>query len=445
MPTFAYRAIDRTGKPVSGTLDAADRKQVINKLRATGLQPVEIKARGVSGEKDEGGVAVAQAGALDVKRAPKPEPVRGKRPAYGAAAQRASGEGSRFRFKSDGEKLALGFLRKVHQLHSSGLALGDSIKILNQRVSDPRLQELAHSVWRDLTEGHTLAAAMRQYPKIFDPALIHLIEAGESTGNLVPILGNVITHLEQRADLRRKIVGGLSYPIFLVLMAFGVIGIFLFFLLPRIQEMMKSMGGKMSLPAQLLIGLSEVAFKQGPFLILGLIVAVIVFFQWRKTPNGRLRSDGWLLRLPLLGGIFSNADICRVANLHATLLGSGVNTTETMRLSERAIRNVVLQARFQSARILVNDGASFAVAFRRNRVLPDTDLDILSVGENTGNLVRSFQEIHRTHSKEMEDQLKRMTVLLSTGALIFAFTLVGVLAAGIVLSILQLSQSLMHR
>ncbi len=208
--------------------------------------------------------------------------------------------------------------------------------------------------------------------------------------------------------------------------------------------MMASLGGNLSLSAKLLIGLSNFAFTEGPFILIALIILVISLKQWRRKPAGRFTTDGWLLRIPYFKNIFINADICRVSNLIATLLESGVNTTETLRLTERSVKNTVLLDRFQTCRAQINDGASFSATFRKNELFPPMALDILSVGENTGNLASSFREVYKMQSEELAAELKFVTSLVSSAALGFAFTLVTILTLGIVTSILQLSQSLMR-
>jgi type II secretory pathway component PulF len=136
-------------------------------------------------------------------------------------------------------------------------------------------------------------------------------------------------------------------------------------------------------------------------------------------------------------------DICHISNLCATLLESGLNTTETLRMTERTITNTVVQSRFNAARSLINDGASFSNAFRRYAVLPDLDLDLLSVGENTGNIAKSFREIYKMHSQQLTEQFQLLTILITGGALGTAFMLVAILAISIVLSVLGMSKSLL--
>ncbi len=434
MPTFNYKAVSDKGESTTGTIDAPDRKAVQSRLLARKLRATEITIKGAASS-----AAVASArdsASISFDGPQKKTAVKAGASRYAPTSKILEPE----EFK--GEKHALAFLKKLHQLHGGGMPLGDSIRLLSVRVQDPRQSSIAARLWKDISEGRTLANAMRGYPKSFDSSMTHLIEAGEGTGNLVPVLENLINHLEERAELQKKIMGGLAYPIFICTLAFGVVLLFLFFLLPQIRKMMASMGGQLNFMTTILIGMSESAVKYGPFVMIFLAIFAAVIANWRQKPEGRAKTDAWLLRLPMLKRIFLNSDICRISNLCATLMESGLNTTETLRMTEKSIKNVVVQSRFSAARTLINDGASFSNAFRHYHVLPELDLDMLAVGENTGNIGKSFREIYRIHSRELSAQFQLMTVVISSSALGFAFLLVAVLVLSIVSSVLQMAKSI---
>jgi len=426
MPTFSYRAMNSKGEAQTGVMEAANRGAVIQRLRSMQLRPVDINSKGGS---------AAAAAVATARDSLVPE----------ASAQTKPGGPLKLlepeQFK--GGKNALAFLKKLHQLNAGGMPLGDSIRLLSVRVSDPKQASLATRLWKDISEGRTFANALRNYPKSFDTATVHLVEAGETTGNLIPVLKNVIDNLEEQADLRKKILGGLAYPIFICALAFGVMLLFLYFLLPRISDMMKSMNGQMNFLTQSLINVSGFAAHWGWAVMLVLGIAAVAIFRWRKTPEGRNATDGWCLKIPFVNTIFLNIDICHISNLCATLLESGLNTTETLRMTERTVTNTIVQSRFNAARTLINDGASFSNAFRRYTVLPDLDLDLLSVGENTGNIAKSFREIYKMHSQQLTEQFQLLTILITGGALGTAFLLVAILAVSIVLSVLGMSKSLL--
>jgi general secretion pathway protein F len=424
MAVFNYKARKKGGTIVSGTIEAAERRLAMQRLQAQGLSPVTLK-EGADGAPS----ALAKLG----ERA---KALRSKRSAKGV------NENSQKQGGAKRESIGLLVLKRLMELHGSGLPVGDSIRILSQRLSDKEQAAIVQTLWRDLSEGSTLAGAMSRQARYFPSSISYVIEAGEATGNLAPILRKVIDYLEEKEAIRKKMLASMVYPAFICTVAIAVVILFMTVLLPQIQSMLDRLGGEMTWSARILIDGSSFIAQTGPFLLLGLVIGIIGFRQWRCTESGLGRSDSWLLKIPLLGKIFYFGDLFQVSNLISTLLESGINTSETLRLTERTIKNTKLRERFNTARGQVNEGLSIAQAFQRNQFMPDLAVDILTVGENTGNLAHSMNEITKGFRNELTARLSKLTTLISSGALICAFVLVALIAMGIVTSVFQVSRSL---
>ena len=424
MAVFNYKAREKGGTIVSGTIEAAERRLAMQRLQAQGLSPVTLK-EGADGAPS----ALAKLG----ERA---KALRSKRSAKGV------NENSQKQGGAKRESIGLLVLKRLMELHGSGLPVGDSIRILSQRLSDKEQAAIVQTLWRDLSEGSTLAGAMSRQARYFPSSISYVIEAGEATGNLAPILRKVIDYLEEKEAIRKKMLASMVYPAFICTVAIAVVILFMTVLLPQIQSMLDRLGGEMTWSARILIDGSSFIAQTGPFLLLGLVIGIIGFRQWRCTESGLGRSDSWLLKIPLLGKIFYFGDLFQVSNLISTLLESGINTSETLRLTERTIKNTKLRERFNTARGQVNEGLSIAQAFQRNQFMPDLAVDILTVGENTGNLAHSMNEITKGFRNELTARLSKLTTLISSGALICSFVLVALIAMGIVTSVFQVSRSL---
>ena len=426
MPQFDYKARQPDGKTITGSIESADRRQAAQRLQEQKLSPITLKE-----------VSSAKPSALSKLRN-KTKSLKSPKPQATGSAQPSPQSGG----TPSREKAGLALLTRLLELHASGLPIGDSIRILSQRLSDPEQKQLAGSIWRDLSEGATLAGALSKQPKYFSGSISYVIEAGEATGNLSPILRKVIDFLEEKQAIRKKMITSMAYPGFICTVAFGVAIIFLTVLLPQIQGMIDRLGGEMTWSAQLMMNGSDFMIKFGPIVIIALILGAIALGQWRKTSTGRQRSDKWFLKIPLLGKIFYYSDLFQAGNLVSTLLESGINTTEVLRLTERTIKNTDLRARFHTARGQVNEGLSIAQAFKRNEFMPDLAVDILTVGENTGNLGHSMGEVTKGFRNELTTRLGLLTNLVASGALICAFLMVALIAIGIVSSVFAASQSL---
>ena len=260
--------------------------------------------------------------------------------------------------------------------------------MLNTRLSDPYQKDIATNLWKELAEGRTLSRAMRLLPQYFSESSTFVIEAGEATGNLSPILSKIISHLEEKREIRSKVVGSMTYPVFVGIIAVGVVLFFLFYLLPQIQEMLDSLGGELNLMAKILINGSELLLTVGPFILIAILVGLGSLIQWNKTQKGGMLIDKSVLQFPLFGQILYLSELFQLSSLLSTLIWSGIGLTENLRLCEKTIKNRFLRSKFRAARALVNEGKSLPESLRKFKLMPLMQLDVIEVGEKTGNLGR---------------------------------------------------------
>ena len=421
MPEFNYLGVNSKGKTLSGNVVADSLKEAMQILRSNGFTPLKLE--------------LSDSDSL----------VQSTRTA-GKKVNRKEVESSRIKGfvkgGSKGEKVGLEFLKRLVELHGSGMPVADAVKLLTQRLSDPVQKEIAGFLWRELAEGRTLSRAMRQLPQFFSESSTFVIEAGEATGNVSPILRKIISYLEEKREIRSKVLSSMSYPIFVCLMAFGVVLFFLFFLLEKIESMLDSLGGELNLMSKILINGSEMLLTIGPFILVAAILFLGGVFQWSKTEKGGVSLDRSLLRLPLFGKIFFMSELFQLSNLLSALIWSGIGLTENLRLCERTIKNRYMRSQFRAARALVNEGKSLPDALRRFKFMPLMQLDIIEVGEKTGNLGNSVEDACKAFREDLTKRIKAMTTLVSGAALGFAFSLVALVAISIVTSIFQVSKTM---
>jgi len=418
MAKFKYVAIDLKGKSLSGEVEADDPKKAKRLIRAEGVTPLKVTKVGGSEKKG--------------KPTPALSPVQKGDP---------SKPGSR-KLGAKGETVGLDFLKRLMELHGSGMPVADAVKLLNQRLSDPKLKEVARFLWKELAEGRTLSRAMRSLPQYFSESSTFVIEAGEATGNVGPILKKIIVYLEEKREIRSKVLTSMAYPCFVGFVAFGVVVFFIKVLLPQIKAMLDKMGGEMNFLAKLLINSSDFVKTFGPFVLIALIISLAVTHRWRKTEKGGMSVDRVILKIPLFGNIIYLSQMFQLTSLLSTLIWSGIGLTENLRLCEKTITNRFLRDRFRSARALVNEGKALPEALRTFKFLPLIQLDILEVGEKTGNLGNSMEDISNSFREQLTKKIKVMTTLVSGAALGFAFSLVALVAIAIVTSIFEVSKSI---
>ena len=427
MARFAYSARDRAGKSLSAELEAPSRKDALRLLSARGLQVAQV---------------------TELQAGPAPRKSAGKSPASSSSASapaqvsRPTRASTRLNAQAPRRAERLPFLEALHDLTGSGLSAGEAVRLLSTRIKEPRLRTLCAGVWERISEGAPLSRALGGYPEVFDSGTVNLIQAGEATGSLNDTLSRLIAHLVEQRELRAQLMSALAYPVFMVFVSGGVILFFLTFLLPRLQTLLSSLGGKMPASTKLLIGASQFALSiWGIMAVVAVVLALVSFIGWRQTPAGRAQTDAWLLKLPLVGPFLVAQTVHSFSQTLSVLLENGITAAEALRMTEKQIANQVHRAAFNTATARVLEGEALSVALTRTGCFPDLVLDRLAIGENTGNVVPSLKSIAAAYQKIITGQLNFFTKVIAGVVLGSVFTFVGFIAFAIVSAVFQVSAS----
>ena len=419
MPRFSYKARDASGKSSEAVIEAPARKDALRLLAARGLSVTSVS--------EVPGAGTPAAGAARRTPAPRVE-----------AAPSLAGESPETRPR---RSQRLPFLESLHDLTSSGLSAGEAVRLLSVRIKEPRLRTLCEGLWGRLSEGAPLSRAMEAFPEVFDSSTVNLVRAGEATGSLNDTLARLIEMLTEQRELRAALLTALAYPLLIVVASFGVVLFFLFFLLPRLQTLLASLGGKMPLPTRVLIGLANFTLHYGVFVAIAAAIAGVSLWRWRSTEVGRARSDAWLLRLPAVGPFIVSQTVLAFSQTLGVLLQNGITTSDALRMTERQIENRVHRQAFEGAIERVLEGEALSTALARTGCFPELVLDRLSVGENTGNVVPSLRDIAKTYQKQISRQLNFFTKVIASVILGAVFIFVGFIAIAMVMAVLQVSSS----
>jgi type II secretory pathway component PulF len=406
MARFEYTARNTAGATVTAAIEAPTRRDALRLLAARNLQPVRVEEMSGAGPRKREKAAT---------------------PAAGAPLSRKN------------ERLP--FLEALHDLTVSGLSAGEAVRLLSVRIKDPRLKALSGKLWEQIGEGVPLSRAMEGFPDTFDTGIVNLIKAGEATGSLNETLDRLIIHLKEQKEMRRQLATALAYPLLMVCVATGVILFFLFFLLPRLESLLNSLGGELPLSTQILVSISYFAIHYGIFFVIAAIFGGISFWRWRSTEAGRATTDAWLLKVPMVGPFIVAQTVLSFSQTLGVLLENGITAAEALQMTERQIENRVHRKAFSEATARVLEGEALSSALARTECFPDLVLDRLAVGENTGNVAPSLKDIGRTYQKVITDQLNFFTKVFASGVLMLVFVVVGFIAFAIVNAIFTASSA----
>ena len=425
MPSFLYSARDKAGVASSGQLEVPGRREALRLLGSRGLQVLSLQEKGAQGSPSKSGKESGRS--------------KGAHTFTTSSAPRQFSLGSRTRPPSKRERLP--FLQALFDLTSSGLSAGEAVRLLSVRLKDPSLKALCQGLWEHISEGAPLSRAMSAFPKVFDSAIVNLISAGEATGSLNDTLARLIDHLTEQQELRRQLLSAMAYPAFMFCAASGVIMFFLFYLLPKMQGLLTSLGGHLPTSTRLLVATSNFTLHYGLFIAAAVAFSLVSFWRWRRSEAGRRSTDAWLLKLPLAGSLAVSQTVLAISQSLYVLLENGITTAEALKMTERQITNTLHREAFAAASARVLEGESLSAALARTGCFPDLVLDRLAVGENTGNMVPSLRDIARTYRKRISQQLSGATRVLASLIMMMVFTFVGFIAYAIVSAVFSMSTS----
>jgi type II secretory pathway component PulF len=393
MPTFQYKAKTRAGELVTGSLSAGDRRLALAELGRLGYFPLTVET--AKSDRTERKVSV----------------------------------GFRDRITS---RDVLMFTQQLSSLLRSGMSLSQAMATLERRTQKKSFAEILGKIRSDIEQGASLSESLAKYPKIFSNFHVNLVKAGEASGTLEEVLDRLRRHYEQTGEVRERVVGAMIYPLIIVFVGVGTITFFMTVMVPRFATMFKEMGRTMPLPTRVLIAISD-GFTHYWWIGVGLvIVGVIAYKQQVRTKTGRLAIDAWKLRLPIFGGVIMANSLTQFARTLATLLENGVPVLNALQIVEDTMTNRVIANELREARTRVTDGTSISQPLAKGRIFPPLLIDMLAVGEESGEVSPALKNIADMYEQELTRTLKLMTTLLEPAIIIFMAVVVG----GIVLSVL---------
>jgi len=403
MPTFQYKAKTRAGELVSGSLAAGDRRAALAELGKLGFFPLAVD----SAEAETGG----KKGAPGFKSRVKPGDV-------------------------------LMFTQQLSSLLRSGMSLSKALDTLERRTQKKALAAVLGDLRSGIVQGESLSDSLAKHPKIFSRFFVNLIKAGEASGALDSVLLRLGKHQQQMAEVREKVVGALLYPLVIVCVGILVIIFFMLVMVPRFAMMFKEMGRTMPLPTRILIGISD-AFIGYWWVGVLLIVGAVMAYRVRvRTPEGRLALDGWKLRLPVFGGIIMANAFAQFARTLATLLENGVPVLGALQIVEDTMTNRVIANELREARTRVTDGTSLSQPLAKGKIFPPLLIDMLAVGEESGEVVPALANIADTYESELSRTLKVFTTLLEPAIIIFMAMVVGAIVLSVLMAVFDITSGI---
>lgn len=425
MPIYEYKAFAPGGSTKSGIVNADTERDARVKLRRENLLVSKLtETRG--GRRLKGKL---------VKGGPRTKRSSGRMATLMDARSSANGPGSR---QMD---IVTGMTRQLATLLGSGIALNEALTALVDQAEHRRVESLIRELREDIQQGANLADALGKHPGWFTPLYINMVRAGQAAGNLDTVLMRLADYMQGQRAMRRKIIGALTYPLMMIAIGMIVVTILMAKVVPEITKMLLDQDRELPPSTRILVAISDFFKEWWWTLIIGAILISFIFERiYRKNGEGRLRIDGFLLSVPVLGDLLRRAAVARFTRTLATLLQSGVPVIQSLEITQTVVGNRVIADATADIREKVVEGADIATPLKKSGVFPTTVGYMVAVGEQSGELEQMLDRIAHAYDEEIEIAAERFTSLLEPIMIVALAGVVGFIVFSIVVPILEIGQ-----
>jgi type IV pilus assembly protein PilC len=417
MPTFQYKAMNSVGQQVKGEVEAASSDEAIAKIRAGGSFPTKVE-----------------------------EKASRKGPASKGGARPAAGPKGRRTVSGVPSKLLTTFTRQLSTLQDAGLPILRSLRILEQQQKPGPMRMAVRMVADDVEGGATLSEAMARHPKAFDRLYTNMVRAGELGGVLDVILQRLADFMEKSQALKRKVIGAMVYPIAVISFAFLIVTGLLIFVVPAFKSIFSGMNTSLPAPTLMLLAMSDWVGEGGWIVILGFPVMLWGLFKvLRTSPGGRYFVDGLKLKLPVFGMIVGKTSVARFSRTLGTLLSAGVPILEALQITRETSGNEVFSRSLSRVHDGIREGESFAEPLRAAKVVEPMVVNMIDVGEETGELDKMLSKVADTYDEEVETLVASMVSLLEPLMVITLGVIVGFIVISLFMPMVALLENVQRQ
>jgi type IV pilus assembly protein PilC len=423
MPTFTYEALNAAGKPQKGTVDAANSEEAIQRIKSQGFFPTSVREQ---------------------KKAAKGE---------GAPGEEAKPKKKKELSISFGgvpaKKLTL-FTRQLSTLQDAGLPLLRSLQILESQQKPGKLKSVLQEVCEDVEGGSSLSEAMAKHPRAFNKLYTKMVAAGEVGGVLDIILQRLAEFMEKAQRLKRKIKGAMVYPMVVVIVATLIVTGIMYYIIPKFEEIFRDFGVALPKMTRFLINTSNwIAGKNAGQAVPGVIyvcVSPIFIFLFiklvRKAEPGRAVLDTLLLWTPVVGKIIQKTTTARFTRTLGTLISAGVPILEALNITKETSGNFVFEKALGKVHDSIREGESFAGPLREAKVCDAIVVNMIDVGEETGDLDTMLLKIADNYDEEVDVAVAALVSLIEPMLVVTLGVIVGTIVVSMFLPLVAMIESL---
>ncbi len=405
MPVYEYTALDGSGKSVNGIVDADSPLAARQRLRGSGIFPVDVKETSSS-----------------------PRDLRSGPVSVSALLKR---------IKPGEVSVAT---RQLSILLGAGVPLVASLDALISQLTNPLFKKIMAQIKESVNEGNSLAHAISNRPRVFTNVYVNMVRAGEASGSLDVVLERLADLGEHEQALRGRFKAALAYPVFMFFIGTLVLFFLITFVVPNITQIFREMEQTLPIPTVVLIDVSNFLKSFWWLILLATASGIVIIRHLRNTPRGRYVWDELKLRIPILGPINNKIAVARFGRTLGSLLKSGVPLISALQIVRNIVDNVMIADVIDNTVDEIQAGKSLASPLAQSRWFPPIVVQMISVGEQSGELEAMLSKIADTYDRDVESQIMAMTSMLEPVMILVMGLIVGFIVVSILLPIFEMNQ-----
>lgn len=411
MPTYKFEALDTSGGEVKDAVEASNEEEASQKIKAMGyfvtkLTAVQAKGGGKKGKKKQGK--------------------------------------SRKTFTIGGvsQKMLTIFTRQLSTLQDAGLPVLRSLRILEKQMKPSALKNSLIDVVEDVESGMTLSEAFAKHPKCFDRLYVNMVRAGEAGGALEIILQRLAEFKEKAQSLKKKIIGAMVYPSVVIFVAVSILTFIMVMIIPKFKKIFDEFGLQLPQATKTLIGISNWMSQYWYFIPLFPLGIYLLLKLIRLTKAGNYALDRITLWIPIVGGLVEKTIVARTMRTLGTLIASGVPILEALSIVRETANNAVFERMFQRVLESIREGNTIADPLRESRLVDDMVVNMVEVGEETGDLDTMLYKVADFYDEEVDNLVKSLISLLEPIMIVFLGGAIGGIVISLFLPLIKLLEGL---
>jgi type IV pilus assembly protein PilC len=390
MERFSYKAINTKGRPIKGSISAANEIDLYNQLQSAGLELVNCKKINES----------KSASTLFKKKVKTRDMIQ----------------------------LFIG----LEQMQSAGVPMLEALSDIREGTDNQKLRDVMSDIYRNVTEGASLSEAMGNYPTIFTPVYLSLINAGESSGDLTKAYRELIVFLKWVDEMQSKIKKATRYPMILMAAVILVCTVMMGYVVPQIAEFIKNLDQELPFVTTALIATSDF-FKNYWMFVLGspIVLFILLKFLRRSSEEIKFRTDSWSLQLPVFGPIIRKINIARFAQTFGALYSSGMDVISALQSARNTLTNLAINEALEASIGQIQTGSTISNAFNSSGEFPMLVVRMVRIGEESGKLAEVFQQISEFYSKDVDEAVTGMISMIEPALTLILGGIILWIAAGV--------------